>query len=174
MSGDLPGHEAEAARQRASDALAVFSAELRALHIACGAPTLATVVKKVKGKDPGVPGISPAALSETFNGVRLPSIDVTVRVVRALSLIESSLQDPVARQHELEQCLEHWRTRWKEVRTLQSEANRLARRARGGTRHTAAESSRTRARKTPQPGCSRLPSRPPTNPPQWPRTKRTG
>ena len=142
MPDDPSDGGAEAARVAADAGRASFAQELRALHIACGAPTLGSVVAAAKGISPSVAGLSDSGLSEILNGKRLPSLDVTVLVVRALSKLEPSTLEPPPQQPEerrrvVKERLTYWQARWREVQYLQKEADRLSRRARSGAKATA-------------------------------------
>jgi hypothetical protein len=132
MADDLPDQEHDA-RVQAAEALAGFAAELGAFRIACGAPAMRSLASTT-------PGMSLSNLSEIFSGKRLPSIDVTVRVVRAMAEHAAPYAaHPEGQADTVEHHIAEWRARWTKAKELQSTADRLARQARAATTRAADE-----------------------------------
>ncbi|GAA1993230.1 hypothetical protein GCM10009738_87690 [Kitasatospora viridis] len=119
---DIPGHPAP---QSFDEELARFAEDLRHLRISCGNPSLRELEKQAP---PGRP-LSASALSEAFNGRRLPRLDFLVAVVRTLLAIEEArpVRDGDAR-------IETWRVRWQEMERLRQRA--VSSRARTGPNGT--------------------------------------
>ncbi|MFV0128031.1 hypothetical protein ACLGI4_09995 [Streptomyces sp. HMX112] len=90
-------------------ALKQFATDLNELHSARGAPSLQTLVDL--SKVPPGRALSKSTISEALNGKRLPSVDVTLRIVQLLTV-----GDPPHRQQRIRA---EWRTRWPQVKHLQ-------------------------------------------------------
>lgn len=85
-------------------ALADFAAALADLRISHGAPTYKQISQAARAA--GRTSLSSSAISEAINGVRLPSMEFTLELVRQIAG-----HDPQVR--------EAWRERWTRVRRLQ-------------------------------------------------------
>ena len=106
--------DVEAAYDRALDA---FAEDLNDLHSLHDAPSLQSLMDRSvasRGRRVGK-----STMSDAFNGKRLPSIDVTLRLVQLLAA------DAPADARE--KLTAHWRGRWRETKRLQKAAQRQAR-----------------------------------------------
>jgi len=114
MAEDLAGREDDFA-ERAEQEQRRFGADLDAFRIEHGAPSMSSLA------NPRVVGMSKGNLSPIFGGERLPSVDVTRELVRAIA---KDVPDEERRGLEKE-----WRQRWQTVQQIKSAAGKAARRA---------------------------------------------
>ena len=116
---DRDGDHSERARQEQRR----FGGDLDAFRIEHGAPSVASLANS------RVVGMSKGNLSAIFNGERLPTIDVTLELVRAIT---KALPNEERRRLE-----ELWRRRWQQTKQLQQQAEKRARRERAAAGRTA-------------------------------------
>ncbi len=89
--------------------LARFAEALTELRISCGSPSLRTLQQNAPRARP----LSTAALSEAFNGRRLPRQDYLIAMVQTLLALDEGR--PVQRT---DSRLQPWRLRWQELERL--------------------------------------------------------
>jgi hypothetical protein len=120
--------DAEAAYDRA---LGAFAGDLNDLHSLHDAPSLQSLMDRSvasRGRRVGK-----STMSDAFNGKRLPSIDVTLRLVQLLAAD--------APTDAREKLATHWRGRWRETKRLQKAAQRQARSSQARSRTDSATDS---------------------------------
>ncbi|MFG3495108.1 hypothetical protein [Streptomyces sp. NPDC047928] len=93
-------------------ALKQFATDLNELHSRRGAPSLQSMVNR--SKVPPGRMLSKSTISEALNGKRLPSVDVTLRIVQLLTA-----DDPPPQQRRIRG---EWRMRWPQLKQLQKQA----------------------------------------------------
>ncbi|WP_405998769.1 hypothetical protein [Streptomyces sp. NBC_00829] len=114
---DEPATDCEDAEAVYARVLTEFAEELNDLHSRHDAPSLQRLVdRSAEGR--GRP-LAKSTISEALNGKRLPSIDITLRLVQLLAA-----DAPAAAREKL---AAHWRARWQAAKRLQKAARRQAR-----------------------------------------------
>lgn len=93
--------------------LQTLARELIRLRVASGQPPLRVIASNAPDQN-----LSSSALSDVFNGKRLPGIDVLLALVRTLLGMQNGRNVPVSHD---DPRLEQWRTRWRRLQELKNE-----------------------------------------------------
>ncbi|MEU6021936.1 tetratricopeptide repeat-containing protein [Micromonospora sp. NPDC047134] len=110
MARDEPAEESSG--QTYEGELARFAADLTALRIEQGKPSLREIARHA----PAGRALSESGVSEALSGRRLPSIDFLIALVKTLLTLGNPQRRPPADD---DPRLEHWRQRWTALQRLQ-------------------------------------------------------
>lgn len=110
--------------EEATEALAAFARDLQSLRLKCGAPTVRSMARANKN----CAGMSVSNLSEVLGGKRLPTIDVTIRIIQ--TLVDCASRNAGLTLESAQELVDYWRKRWTHAKALHMQADKLQRQSR--------------------------------------------
>ncbi|MFD9336330.1 hypothetical protein ACFWBF_18285 [Streptomyces sp. NPDC060028] len=111
------------------DALREFTQELNRLHIEHGAPSYAIMASASVR-----PRLTKAGLNEMLSGRRFASLEALLEFVRVLTTLRRSDQESAAGSQADVAVADEWRSRWRDVKLLQRQAQPASKRLRATVR----------------------------------------